>query len=80
MLDLVWGIGICSSLVAVMGSKSSDLAVLKDSDGIAARRFVAMDSEVVATIPKSRLLSSGVDQLGSTCDDGLRGGGGNGQS
>jgi hypothetical protein len=37
--------------VAVMGSKSSDLAVLMDSDGVAARRFVAMDSEVLVTNP-----------------------------
>jgi hypothetical protein len=47
VLDPVWGIGICSARVAVMGSKSSDLAVLMDSDEVAARRFVAMDSEVV---------------------------------
>jgi len=51
VLDPVWGIGICSARVAVTGSKSSDLAVLMDSDGVAARRFVAMDSEVVVTNP-----------------------------
>jgi hypothetical protein len=51
VLDPVWGIGICSARVAVTGSKSSDLAVLMDSDGVAARRFVVMDSEVVVTNP-----------------------------
>ena len=45
------GTAICSARVAVMGSKSSDLAVLMDSDGVAVRRFVAMDSEVVVTNP-----------------------------
>ena len=50
-LDPVRGTGICSDRVAAMGSKSSDLAVVIDSDWFAARdsdRLAAMDSEVAA--------------------------------
>ena len=56
-LDPVRGIGICSDRVAVMGSKSSDLAVVIDSDWVAARdsdRVVAMDLEVAVATDSSR--------------------------
>ena len=56
-LDPVRGTGICSDRVAVMGSKSSDLAVVIDSDWFAARdsdRLAAMDSEVAAAMDSDR--------------------------
>ena len=56
-LDPVRGIGICSDRVAVMGSKSSDLAVVIDADWVAARdseRVVAMGSEVALATDSSR--------------------------
>jgi hypothetical protein len=53
-------------------------SLLMDSDGFSARRFVAMDSEVVATNPSRDYSAQVLIRLGSTCGDGLRGDGGNG--
>ena len=76
VLDPVRGTGICLDRVAVMGSKSSDLAVVRESDGlrcsdwVAARdsdRVVAMDSEVALATDSSQENSAQVgidsDQL-----------------
>ena len=56
-LDQVRGTGICSDRVAVMGSKSSDLAVVIDSEWFSARdsdRLAAMDSKVAAAKDSDR--------------------------
>ena len=56
-LDPVRGTGICSDRVAVMGSKSSDLAVVIDSEWFSARdsdRLAAMDSKVAAAKDSDR--------------------------
>ena len=56
VLDPVRGIGICSDRVVVIGSKSSDLAVVMDSDWVAGRdsdRVAAMDSEVAVATDSS---------------------------